>query len=181
MSSAAPELKESEIKQIRRDADAVFSVIDIDGDGSISLDELTNHLKTSGYADDAIAKIFARLDVNNDGSISKEEFRDGLIAFSPLRSAPGLGNYNSQFVDEIHADADRLFSSCDADNNGSISREELKDYLSIVSKYSDRAIDNIFQNLDVNYDGEISKEELRDAFVKYSALRQAIGEGPNFK
>jgi hypothetical protein len=35
--------------------------------------------------------------------------------------------------------------------------------------------------LDVNEDGDVSQEELRNAFVKYSALRQAIGEGPNFK
>jgi hypothetical protein len=37
------------------------------------------------------------------------------------------------------------------------------------------------QLLDVNKDGEVERDELREAFVKYSALRQAIGEGPNFK
>jgi len=35
--------------------------------------------------------------------------------------------------------------------------------------------------LDVNSDGSIERAELREAFVKYSALRVAIGEGPNFK
>ena len=40
---------------------------------------------------------------------------------------------------------------------------------------------NIFSMLDIDEDGDISQEELRNAFVKYSALRQAIGEGPNFK
>ena len=38
-----------------------------------------------------------------------------------------------------------------------------------------------FDAFDVNKDGQIERSELRDAFVKYSALRQAIGEGPNFK
>ena len=44
-----------------------------------------------------------------------------------------------------------------------------------------KAISSIFSLLDVNRDGEIEKAELRAAFVKYSALRQAIGEGPNWK
>ena len=35
--------------------------------------------------------------------------------------------------------------------------------------------------MDVNKDGSIEREELRAAFIKYSALRQAIGEGPFFK
>jgi len=47
--------------------------------------------------------------------------------------------------------------------------------------HASQAISKIFKLLDVNKDGDIEKKELRDAFVKYSALRQAIGEGPNFK
>ena len=39
----------------------------------------------------------------------------------------------------------------------------------------------LFRQLDVNDDGDIEKSELRNAFVRYSALRQALGEGPNFK
>ena len=35
--------------------------------------------------------------------------------------------------------------------------------------------------LDGEGDNSITQSEMRDAFVKYSALRQAIGEGPNFK
>jgi Ca2+-binding EF-hand superfamily protein len=49
------------------------------------------------------------------------------------------------------------------------------------SDYSDVAITKLFAMLDVNSDGDIEREELREAFVRYSALRQAIGSGPNFK
>merc|ERR1719424_2770959 len=38
----------------------------------------------------------------------------------PVHSA-GLGAYNSQFVEEIHEDADTLFNSIDTDNSGEIS------------------------------------------------------------
>ena len=54
-------------------------------------------------------------------------------------------------------------------------------HLREFSKYSDKAITNIFDFLDIDEDGGISREELRSAFVSYSALRQAIGAGPNYK
>merc|ERR1712106_828976 len=113
--------------------------------------------------------VFAKLDTDGDGEITPEELRQGFLQYTPLRSAPGLGAYNSQFVEEIHEDADTLFNSIDTDNSGEISKEELREHL------------KTFKLLDVNKDGDIEKKELRDAFVKYSALRQAIGEGPNFK
>ena len=72
-------------------------------------------------------------------------------------------------------------ASLDADGNGTIDKEELRTHLKTFTKYSYKAISNIYKLLDVNEDGEIERSELRDAFVKYSALRQAIGEGPNFK
>merc|ERR1712151_1414380 len=107
---------------------------------------------------------------NQDEAISQEELRKGFLQYTPLREAPGLGSYNDKFVKEIHHDADALFSPI-----------ELRNHMEDKTDYSPRAMGNIFKLLDVNSDGEIEREELRDAFVKYSALRQAIGEGPNFK
>ena len=168
-------------EQIFQDADAVFAIIDENGDGSISLPELKKHLLKSGYNEAAVERVFAKLDADGDGELSKEELRQGFLQYTPLREAPGLGGYNSRFVLEIHEDADALFSSIDADGNGTIDKEELREHLKTFTKYSFKAISNIYKLLDVNKDGEIERSELRDAFVKYSALRQAIGEGPNFK
>ena len=39
----------------------------------------------------------------------------------------------------------------------------------------------ISSGLDGDGDNSSTQSEMRDAFVKYSALRQASGEGPNFK
>jgi len=172
---------EADVASASADADAVFAVIDSNGDGNISEEELIKHLTTAGYAEAAVSKIFEKLDTNKDGELSLEELRAGFLLYSPLRSAPGMGSYNSQFVTEIHADADNLFNAVDIDGNGSISETELRVHLRSFSGYSDPAITKIFEMLDVDASGEISRGELQDAFVKYSALRQAIGEGPNFK
>lgn len=171
-----------DLETINKDADAIFNIIDVDGNGFISRKELIDHLLDAGYTEDVTKRIFNKMDTNNDGEISKEEFQKGLVLFAALRSAPGLGNFNSEFEKEIYEDADQLFQSADTNNDGEIDATELKSYLGVkFTKFSKARIDNIFEILDVNKDGKISKEELRDAFVRYSALRLAIGEGPNFK
>ena len=139
-----------------------------------------------------------------------EQLRTGFLTYTPLREAPGLGAYNAQYVTEIHADADALFAAIDTDGSGTIDKEELRNHLKTVRAlplhaatmpqiyraapvclpsarvtqfydYSFKAISNIFKMLDVNSDGAVERAELREAFVKYSALRCALGEGPTFK
>ena len=97
------------------------------------------------------------------------------LKFSPLRVAPGLGAYNSKFVDEIEADADAVFDEMDVDSDGVVSREELRAQLRRSAEFSDAAVDRIFAALDANDDGVVSRDELRAAFVRCSALRAATG------
>lgn len=100
-----------DVSQIHKDADAVFACIDVDGNGSISLDELVDHLTSSGYKKEAVEKIFEKLDTDKSGEISVDELRDGMVNYTPLRKAPGFGNYNEEFKDEIYVDADTLFGA----------------------------------------------------------------------
>ena len=55
---------DEEIAIIHRNADATFAVIDVDGGGTLSKSEFTNHLSVSGYNIDIINKIFNKMDVN---------------------------------------------------------------------------------------------------------------------
>jgi Ca2+-binding EF-hand superfamily protein len=175
----------STMEIVHRDADVIFSIIDKDGNGYIDLDELMNHLKPVGYTEKVINNIFDKMDTNDGGKISRHEFQGGMVLFAALQSAPGLGNYNAEFVKEIHEDSDQVFQSVDTNGDGSIDVKELKSHLKRTAKFgnefSDTAIDRIFMMLDVDGNKRIEKEELRDAFARYSALRQAIGEGPNYK
>jgi Ca2+-binding EF-hand superfamily protein len=176
----------SSIESVHRDADVIFSIIDKDGNGYLELDELSNHLKPVGYTEKVINSIFKKMDMNNDGKISRQEFQGGMVLFAALQSAPGLGNYNSEFVKEIHEDSDQVFQSVDVNGDGSIDVKELRNHLKRTKvlesdKFSETAIDRVFMMLDIDGNKRIEKEELRDAFARYSALRQAIGEGPNYK
>ena len=173
---------DEEIATIQRNADATFAVIDVDGGGTLSRAEFTNHLSVSGYNTETIDKIFDKMDVNKDEEISRDEFRNGMVMLAALRTAPGLGSYNVEYVKEIYEDADQVFQSADEDRNGTIDRDELRSHIGrSFANYSEGAIDEIFRCIDVNDDGTITSEEFRDAFLKSSALRQALGEGPNFK
>lgn len=165
-----------------KDADIIFSLIDVDGNGAATMEEVANHLSKAGYTEKVIKQIFNKMDTNNDNEISREEFRSGMVEIEALQSAPGFGNYNAEFLDEIYEDADQVFQSADIDGDGEIEESELKNHLRrMLPQYTEEAVNNIFRLLDRNGDKRISKDELRDAFVRCSALRQAIGEGPNYK
>lgn len=173
---------DAELASIHKNADATFAVMDVDGGGTLSRSEFSNHLSVSGYNAETIEKIFNKMDVNNDDEISREEFRNGMVMLAALQSAPGLGDFNAEFVKEMREDADQVFQSADADGNGEIDMGELRSHIGrSFADYSEGAVDEIFRCIDVNDDGTITKEEFRDAFCKSSALRQAIGEGPNYK
>lgn len=174
---------ENVASSVHRDVDFTFAIIDVNGNGFLSQDELNTHLSVAGYPEDVIRNFFSKMDANQDGLISRDEFRWGMNSrFETLQAAPGLGNYNSQFIEEIYEDADQVFQSADADGNGEINEFEMQSHLGrIFGKYSRAAVETIFKILDVNDDQSISQQELRDAFVRSSALRQVIGEGPNYK
>ena len=48
--------------EVESGADAVFAVIDKNGDGSVSRAEMTEHLLKAGYNEAAVEVIFAKLD-----------------------------------------------------------------------------------------------------------------------
>ena len=84
----------------------------------------------------------------------------GFLNYTPLRKAPGFGTYNEEFKEEIYADADALFNSIDANNDGEITDKELRLHLRQFSNFSDAAITNVFQMLDADENGGIDRDEV---------------------
>jgi len=159
---------EIDFGRIYAEADQFFADIDVNGDGSITVDELRAHL--GSYADIAVNSIFELLDVNSDGGISAAELREAFVRYEDpsLRLALGLGT----------AEADRIFDRIDADGDGELTKAELVAFLEAGGfPLQPGAADTIFATLDANGDGSISRAELRDGYVRYSSLREALGLG----
>ena len=55
---------------------AAFKSYDLDGNGKISLDELSSAFKVTGIGSEMILEAVSQLDKNNDGEIDFEEFEE---------------------------------------------------------------------------------------------------------
>ena len=67
------------VVDLEADANEVYNVIDIDGDGEITRDELSAHLLSCGYTPAAVDAVFGALDTNADAAISRVEFATAFI------------------------------------------------------------------------------------------------------
>jgi len=156
------------IARIHAEADAFFEAIDVNDDGTIETEELRMHLSQIGYAEVAVDSIFNLLDVNSDGGISKLELREAFVKYEDpaLRLALGLGT----------SAADAIFDRIDVNGDGELTKEELVSYLESGGyPLTSGVAETIFATLDTNSNGSVSREELRDGYVRYSALREALG------
>jgi len=166
------------------EADTLFDAIDTNKDGGISNNELRAHLVLVGYSRDSIRYLFNTLDANLDGVISREEMRYAFANYesTALRMALGVGNdvTNDAFDDavaQVRSNAigttssneandklaDLIFDIVDADENGKIDPEELRQHFNL-NEDSTLEIGNFSVKLDVDVDGTVSREKMREAF-----------------
>jgi len=69
------------------EADAMFDLVDANGDGEIKRDELRAHLLKVDYTEEAADAVFDSLKVNDGGAITREELREGFLKYAMLRQA----------------------------------------------------------------------------------------------
>ena len=142
--------KISELKKSLGSASQVesaFKKFDVNKDGKISKEELSNGLKASSMKFSAleIDTIFAVADLDGDGEISLAEFEH------LLGTAPSFGR-----IEDVKA----AFYRFDANNDGSIDKNELKQMLVATGKNpSDQEVNTLFKNGDLDGDGKIDLQE----------------------
>lgn len=182
-SSVYSMLSDLQISQIHRPADALFSVVDRDGDGMVSKEELAAHLLAARYSEENIEELFGMIDANSDGSISNTELREVFVRYPPIRSAPAMGSLPKQKRAVVVEEADATFASIDTNGDGLLSLQELQEHLEGVEgpTYSASAVEKIFRTLDVNDDEQVTKAEFRNGYVRYRAMRLTLGLRLDFR
>lgn len=124
----------------------VFDKFDADGDGRISLPELSRVLLSLGGAPEDAAAMMREADADGDGFISLDEF----VAVNRTGDGDGDG------LDDLR----RAFTVYDRDGNGVISAEELHHVLrSMGEKTTLAACKGMIRGVDRNGDGAVNFEE----------------------
>lgn len=145
-------LKKEALKVIARSLPTVelqgvkemFEAIDVDGSGTITVDELREGLRKKGaaLAFAEVEKIVDSIDVNGNQKIDYEEFLAATMHINKLNR------------EEVMMDAFKYF---DKDGSGFITKDEIQGALSELGEDVD--IDVIMADVDKNNDGMIDYEE----------------------
>lgn len=141
-------LSEEEVADLKE----AFSMFDIDGDGTITLVELKEVMRSLGQnpSEKELMQMINSVDGNGDHEIDFEEF---LILMSSKKAK------DSNDPDKELRDAFDVF---DADGSGSISRDELKKLMrNLGQSLSDAELDAMMDEVDQDGNGEIDFEEFK--------------------
>lgn len=131
--------------------DEAFDELDRDKNGYLSEEELLKFQQNGlGQAEDLTYKVF---DADEDGKVSKDEY----IAFFKKQPAQNVSE----------ADLAQIFEDMDADKDGNLSPEELKEYRLQHLEAQNR---EIFKLMDFNHDRKLTKEE----FGSFMAFTKSI-------
>jgi len=140
-----------------------FDQIDLDHNGLIDLQDLTNflHKQGGGSRSDAelrASHIIKQVDQNNDGVLSIDEFKNAKL---------------SRMIGNDETLLKRQFERIDEDRNGFITHDELSKLFNWT--LTPELIKNMIKEIDDNNDGQISYEEFVKA-MKHGALEKALSK-----
>ncbi|XP_078437444.1 uncharacterized protein LOC144708023 [Wolffia australiana] len=125
-----------------------FCLFDKDGDGSITLDELTSVIRSLGNVvnQDEIQEMIDEVDVDHNGTVDFHEFIS--IMTSKTKDADASDELTEAF---------KVF---DRDQNGYISADELRNVMiNLGENMSDEEVDQMIREADLDGDGQVNFDE----------------------
>ncbi|UJR13845.1 hypothetical protein I4U23_000856 [Adineta vaga] len=128
-----------------------FSLLDRDGDGSISNSEIHSLMNSLGYSPshEDISSVISKVDIDGDGSVDFDEF---LIMMQRRKSTGGSG-----------MELEKVFNVFDKNKDGFIDKNELYDMLVRLGEHitEDDVIEMIGEADCLDHDGKVSYEEFK--------------------
>jgi len=154
-------------KFLNRDQEAAvkqtFEVIDKDGDGVITSEELYEVLKQvdKDISRQEVKEVIIAVDVNGDDVLTLDEFLSARINRKVMQKEERLR---------------KLFKCLDLDDSGLLSVDEVCAALESArgKKVMKMEVEKLIKEADVNHDGEIDYEEFLAMFNKSTTLGQCI-------
>lgn len=140
-------------KKEHSDLAETFKILDLDGDGVITKEELSEGFKKMNkiYSPDEIDEIFNMIDTDGSGTISYTEFVAAAIEKDKLLSDERL---------------ETVFKIFDEDKSGKISINEFKKIFENTNYIEEKELRELITEVDLNDDGEIDWKEFRDLMRK---------------
>lgn len=150
-----------------------FEAKDKDGDSQLSIDEVCSGLGCETDEEKEMAQsLFKRLDKDANGQVSLHEFAalygTELAPPPPAETEKEAGRSSIEEVVEVFDDEKtaegikEIFRKADANGDGVISKDELKDLLRELDDWSDEQLETLFKEADKNGDGQIQHQEFVD-------------------
>lgn len=150
---------------IARHKQEVFDRIDANHDGGISRDE------AAAESDTFFKDNFAEIDANKDGKLTIQEldaFSERQTAHAEIpssdTSADAAANKAKEAAQYPDGKPTRRFREADKDHNGTLSKDELKDFPDFYQN---------FDKIDANHDGKVTPNEIQHYVNTHRSPAQA--------
>ncbi|KAJ6411963.1 hypothetical protein OIU84_005098 [Salix udensis] len=158
----AENLSEEEIKGLKQ----MFNNMDTDRSGTITYEELKSGLSRLGskLTEVEIKQLMDGADVDKSGTIDYVEFITATMHRHRLEKEENLY---------------KAFQYFDKDNNGFITRDELRQAMSQNGMGDDATIDEIIEDVDADKDGNINYEEFSTMMRQGTQDSEQSGKNPN--
>lgn len=136
-----------------KDQQSVFRSIDVNGDGVISREELLDWCKNFMSEEEAeknVDEIMHEIDSDRNGVIDYIEFLKASVDMKKLLTEQNLKN---------------TFMMFDKDQNGTISTDELRSWISDGDLVDEEIIESFMKEIDQNGDGQIELKEFESLLL----------------
>ncbi|XP_063536408.1 calcium-binding protein E63-1 isoform X1 [Cydia strobilella] len=141
-----------------------FGLLDRDSDGHVTPEELQFMLRNLGIevSDDLIGELITDASRTGNGLIDENDFMQWVTKIQAVQGMD-VSNSGGDSEEEITRDLLAAFKVFDRDNNGYITRDELRSALEIIGEpVTDAQLNQVLALGDIDHDGRIDYEE----FVK---------------